>query len=274
VALGRFERVIITPTEFPSRRQIAWLRAIMAYRNVQVICPTTTMQRTLVGRGVPLALCHLVRPGVDFARVKPRRNPELRAALGLAEGHQVLLGVSESTRDANHWQAVWASTILNVLDRNTRLLLWGRGEMTAGTAAFAAKLAQPELLILAEQKLGRRIEFEELFGAADMVLISATGPVATLPIAVAMAAALPIIATVTPTVAELLEDRHTALMTQPAAPRLMAQRILQMRDDARLQWSLADRARTEAYEYFPMTRFLQEMREVYQRVAAGKGAAG
>jgi glycosyltransferase involved in cell wall biosynthesis len=267
-ALGPIERIVFTPTEFPTRRQVKWLRAIMTYRNAQVICPTATIERQLIGRGIPEAKVHLVRPGVDFALVRKRRDPQLRAALGFADQHQVLLAVGESTRHANHAQAVWASAILNVADRNTRLLLWGRGPMARRAAEFASKLAEPELVVLAQSKLGRRMEFEDLLPAADMLLISATGPVATLPIAIAMAAALPIISTVTPTAAELLEDRHTALMTPPAVPRLLAQRILHMRADSSLQWSLADRARTEAYDYFPLTRFLQQMQEIYGKIAA------
>jgi glycosyltransferase involved in cell wall biosynthesis len=270
IAFAPFEQIVFTPTQFPRRRQIKWLAAVMAYRNVQVVCPTSTLQRELLTRGVPAGRCHLVRPGVDFARIKRRRDPALRAALGLAEEHQVLLAVGESTPDSDHWHGVWASAILNVLDRNTRLLLWGRGPAVKQTADFAARLHQPELAIVVEQTLGHQVQYEELFAAADMSLISARGPVSTLPIAVAMAAALPTVAAVTPTVAELLEDRHTALMTQPAAPRLLAQRILQMRSDARLQWSLADMARTEAYEYFSLTRFLQQMRELYEQVSAGR----
>src|SRR3954471_20536621 len=64
VALARFERIVFTSTQFPSRRQIAWLRAVMAYRNVQVVCPTSTMQRAMVGRGIDISRCHLIRPGV------------------------------------------------------------------------------------------------------------------------------------------------------------------------------------------------------------------
>ena len=270
VAFGPFGHILFTPTCFPTRRQIAWLRAIIAYRDVHVVCPTVTLQRVFVERGVPLGRCHLVRPGVDFARVKRRRDLQMRHDLGLADAQQVLLGVGESTRGADHHQAVWAGTILNVLDRNTRLVLWGRGPMARAVADFAANLAQPELAVLAEKKLGRRVEFEELFGAADMILISATGPVSTLPVAIAMAAGLPIVATVTSTVAELLEDRHTALMTQPNVPRLLAQRVMQMREDAHLQWSLADMARTEAYEYFSQTRFLEQMRVMYRQASAGQ----
>jgi glycosyltransferase involved in cell wall biosynthesis len=270
VALGAFRNVLFTPTEFPTRRQARWLRAIMNYRNVNVICPTTTLRRALVEGGVALQRCHLVRPGVDFARVRRRRDPALRAALGFAEDHQVLLGVGESTRPADHRQLVWTGTILNVLDHHTRVLLWGRGAMAGAAARFGAKLNQPELVTLAEERLGRRMEFEELLPAADLIVVSATQPVSTLPIAMAMAAGLPIVAVVTSTVAELLEDRHTALMTQPAVPRLLALRILQMREDKQAQWSLADMARTEAYEYFSLTRFLEQFRSVYAQAAAGQ----
>jgi hypothetical protein len=83
-----------------------------------------------------------------------------------------------------------------------------------------------------------------------------------------MAAGLPIVATVTPTVAELLEDRHTALMVGDTSARVIAQRILDLRSDGRLEWSISDMARTEAFEFFAMTRFLEQLRCVYQQAAA------
>src|SRR4030095_16596140 len=98
---------------------------------------------------------------------------------------------------------------------------------------------------------------EELLPAADTVLVTARGPVATLPIAICMAAALPIVATVTPTVAELLEDRHTALMSS-AVPRQVSQRVLDLVSDPTTQWQISDQARVEAYEYFAQTRFLNQ----------------
>jgi glycosyltransferase involved in cell wall biosynthesis len=85
-----------------------------------------------------------------------------------------------------------------------------------------------------------------------------------------MAAGLPIVSTVTYTVAELLEDRHTALMVPKPEARLIARRVLDLRADPGLQWSIADVARTEAYEYFSLTRFLEQWRGVYRQVAEGK----
>jgi glycosyltransferase involved in cell wall biosynthesis len=218
---------------------------------------------------VAVERCHLVRPGVDFGRVRSKRDAGLRAELGFGEDQLVLVGVGESTRGSDHRGLVWAGTILNVLDGKTRVLLWGRGKEARGAKAFGAKLAQPELVTLAEQRLGRRVEFEELFSVADVAVVSAGGPVATLPVAVAMASGVPMVATVTAEVSELLEDRHTALMTAAGAPRLLAQRIRALRGDAELARRLADRARSEAYDYFGMSGFVEGMVGVYGRVMEG-----
>jgi glycosyltransferase involved in cell wall biosynthesis len=269
-AFAPARHVVFSPTSFPTRRQVGWVRAVMNYRDVHVVCASATLRRTFVERGVPIDRCHLIRPGVDFARVKGRKDAELRAALGFSDDQRVLLAVGESTRAADHRQAVWAGAILNILDHRTRVLLRGRGPLARAAATFAASLKQPELVTLAESRLGRPVEFDELLPAADMAIVSATGPVATLPIATAMAGGLPIVATVTPTVAELLEDRHTALMTQPAVPRLLAQRVMHLRDDAALQWKLADTARTEAFEFFAQSRFLEQYRALYSQIAVGK----
>jgi glycosyltransferase involved in cell wall biosynthesis len=126
------------------------------------------------------------------------------------------------------------------------------------------------MLRVAERVLRTRMEFEELLPAADLVVNGATGTIATLPICMAMAAGLPIVSTVTYTASELLEDRHTAVMVPKRSPRLMAQKVLQLREDPELQWRLSDMARTEAYEYFSLTRFLDQWRGVYRQWSKGE----
>jgi glycosyltransferase involved in cell wall biosynthesis len=269
--LARVGRVVFTPTEWMSRGRIEWLRSAMQFRDVHVACPTATVQRRLVERGVAVERCHLVRPGVDFGRVKARGDAELRGELGFGEDQVVLVGVGESTRGADHRGLVWAGTILNVLDGRTRVLLWGRGKEARGAKVFGAKLAQPELVTLAEERLGRAVEFEELLAVADVAVVSAGGPVATLPVAVTMASGVPLVGTVTAEVSELLEDRHTALMTAAGTPRLLAQRIRALRQDQELGRKLADRARSEAYDYFGMSGFVEGMVGVYEKVMGQVG---
>lgn len=263
-------RVVYTPSPEMSRASLNWLRAIMPYRNVEVVCPSATMRRACVRRGVPLERCHLIRPGVDFSRIRRRRDNELRGRLGFAEDDFILLAAGESTRTASHPDALWGVAILNALDEKMRLLAWGRGPQAESLAHFGDRLGQPGLLTLAEQRLGRRMEFEELLPAADAVLVTARSAVATLPISICMAAGLPIVATATPTIGELLEDRHTSLMVTRPSPRLIARRILDLREDASLQWKIADTARAEAYEFFALTRFTEQWRTLYRQFGAGE----
>ena len=269
-ALASRNRLIFTPDDAPRRRSIRWLRAVMNYRDIQVICPTSTWRRALVSHGIPIDRCHLIRPGVDFARVRRRRSPELRSALGYGPADRVVLFAGESIRAAGHREGVWATSILHVLESKYKALLWGRGDRAEAHARFARRLGSPKLLVLAEQHLGRAVEFEELLPAADLVLVPASGAVATLPISICMAAALPLVATVSSTVSELLEDRHTALIAPQGSPRALARRILDIEEDATLQWNLADMARTEAYEYFSLSRFVNQHREAYRGASAGK----
>ena len=262
--------IVFSPNRFPGARDVRWLRAVAAVRDVHVVAPTEMMRRALVTRGLPFERCHLIRPGVDFAQVKRRRDEALRGALGFAPDDYVILAPGESTRAAAHSLAVWAASILHVLDPRYRLLLWGRGPLVMQAERFAQRTHKHGLMEVAQRELRRRVPFEQLMSATDAVLVTATEPAPTLPLAVCMAAALPIVALVTPTTSELLEDRHTALMVGRTAPRLLAQRVLDLRADPGLQWTISDMARTESYEYFSMTRFLSQWRAVYSQVASGQ----
>jgi glycosyltransferase involved in cell wall biosynthesis len=242
----------------------------MHYRRVQVVCATSTLCHELRRRGIASDHCHLIRPGVDFARVRGRRDTALRQALGLCDQDRVILAPGESTRAASHRTALWTGGILNLLDPRYKLLLWGRGREVSSIQRFASRIRHTDLLFLALRRLGRCVGFEELLPAADLALVTASGPVPTLPVASCMAAGLPIVSTITYTLSELLEDHHTALLVSRPSPRLLAQKILELFEDARLRWELSDRARSEAFDYFAMTRFLDQHRTLYRQVASGQ----
>jgi glycosyltransferase involved in cell wall biosynthesis len=268
-AMASTKQIVYSPLPETRRRDVSWARAVMGYRHVEVVCPTATLRRVHVERGISLARCHLIRPGVEFGKVRRRRDPALRAKLGFTDADHVLLAAGESTRAAAHTDAAWAASILNILNPKYRLLLWGRGGHAAKAKRLGGSLSGAKLVTDAQHVLGK-VDFEELLPAADTVLVTSVGATATLPVSIAMAAGLPIVATVTYTTSELLEDRHTALMTPPGIPRRLARRVLDLHEDASLQWSIADMARTEAYEFFAFTRFVEQFRTLYQQVASGE----
>jgi glycosyltransferase involved in cell wall biosynthesis len=265
-AIGCGKKIIYSPTNFPNRRSIRWLRAVMSAREVQVICPTDTMRKEMVERGVAIQRCHLIRPGVDFAKVNRRRNDELRAKLGFNSQDVVLLAPGESLREANHRAAILAASVLHLVDPKYKLLIWGKGEMTDAERRHARKMLSRDWISFATEKIGD-VEFEQLLPATDAVLVTAENPVAALPIAVCMAAALPIVAVVSSTIAEMLEDRHSALFVTRNTTRLIARRVLDLAEDSQLAWKIADAAKTEAFEFFSMTRFVSQIRAVHEHFA-------
>jgi glycosyltransferase involved in cell wall biosynthesis len=262
--LCRHRRIVFTPDRFAGPRALRWIRPLSHRSGAFFISPTFTQQRLAVQTGIDPQRCRVITPGVDFGRVRRRRDPALRAALGLDENDCVLIAPGETTLQSGHDHAVWACGILNVLDARNKLLLWGRGSRAEETARLANRLRQGDMVRLAEQHLQRPIEFEELLSIADVCLVTPAGAAPTLPVAMAMAAGVPIVSTVTYMLAELLEDRHTALMVPTRSPRALVQRIMDLREDPALQAKLADTARAEAYEHFSMTRML----DAYRRALA------
>jgi glycosyltransferase involved in cell wall biosynthesis len=268
--LGSRLRLVHSPQSSPTRRTARWLRALLSYRDFHIVCPTATLRRAFATTGVPLERCHLIRPGVEFSRIRRRRDRDLRSSLNLADDDYTILAVGDSTHNASHADAVWAASILHVLNPRFKLLLWGRGRDLPHVLDFARRFNNPNLIRIAQRQLSRPVDFEQLIPAADIVLNTSRGSIATLPLAICMAAALPIVSTTSYTVGEMLEDRHTALLVGRRSPRLLAQRLLQLKEDPDLQWKLSDMARTEAFDYFPLTRFLTQWRSAYRQLASNQ----
>jgi glycosyltransferase involved in cell wall biosynthesis len=271
-ALGSDRPVVFTPARYPTSSDLRWLRAMMSVREIHVVCDSDTMRRRFVEKGVPIERCHLIRPGVEFALLNRRREDSaaLREKLEIAPEAAIVLACGECVRGSNQQGTILASCVLNVFDPKFKLLVWGRGPTTEGSKRFASLMLPRNFIRFATSWLGRGIMYEQLLPLAQVMLVTATAPIPTLPIATAMAAGVPIVAVVSPTVAELLEDRHTALMHGETRARILARKVLELEEDAQLRWKLTDAARSEAYQYFSMTRFVSQMNSLYEQVVSGK----
>lgn len=262
-ALGTSGRIIFTPGDECRSSGLRWLRAVLHYRDVRVVFPSDVMQQWYVERGVPIGRCRLIRPGVDFSVIHKRRNSALREHLGFSDADRVMLLVGPSTRANDHEAALWGAAILHVLDQKYRVLALGDGPRTASLIHFARSQKQPKLFTVAPSEMS----FESLFPAADLLLATPSQAVPIWPLAAAMASGLPIAGVASRAASELLEDRHTALLARTSTPKDLARRILDLEDDPALAARLGEQARTEAYEYFSMSRFVQEHRALYEEVS-------
>ena len=130
-----------------------------------------------------------------------------------------MLLIGESTRPNGHADALWAAAILHVLDPKFKVLAWARGPRHNSLVHFAQFQKHFDLLTVAAIPTRSLRRIRRPFPRRRYFLATPIAPVATLPIAIAMASGLPIVATASRNVGELLEDRHTALLAAPHSPR-------------------------------------------------------
>lgn len=266
--------IVFSPSGLPATAP-SMLAAAMVYRNGTLIANSTALRRRLVAQGVPAPRCDVIPSPVDLSTIPNGRDESLREALGIARDERIILAPGESTQSAGHALALHATSILHVLDPRCRVLVWGRGAGVARLRHLSRSLRQPDVLVVAEARLGPRIAFEQLLGAADLALVTASSLTPTLPIALCMAAGLPIVAGAAPVTSELLTDGVTASLAPSLKPRLIAQRLLQMIEDPAAASALGRAARSDAVQRFDARIRTDQFLSLYRQVAgvAPKGSA-
>ncbi len=261
--------VIYSSIGFPTARQIAWLRAASGYRRIEILCTSDTMRRAFVTRGLSPDQCHLVRPGVKFSTIPTSRNNALRTKLGFAESDQIIFAPLEFTFTSGHGLTCFSASLVQILKPNHKLLVWGRGAKRSILDHMQSRVMDPKMTTIATD-IDPTIEIETLFGAADSILMTPSGPVSPMIVAMAMASGKPIVSTVTPQVCEMIEDRHTCLFVQKPSPKYVAQRMIDLISDPTLGWQIQDRARAEAYDLFTTSKYLEAIEKIYARVEGSR----
>ena len=249
-------------------RDNKWL--LSARRNVPlpVACPTGAIRRDLVEKGHPPADAGIIRPGVDFGRIRAARRIAQRERLGLDPEQSVLITCPPPSREGGQYYAIWATALLEQIRRDLRLIVPGESKEQRRLRRFVRGFAKPHLYLFPDPS----IDFVDLLAAADVCVAAAIGPLSTVALTWAMAANLPIVASAVPAVAELLVHNHNALLCRARQPKLLAARIRQLWRDDGLAYRLKDTARGQAYEVFSQQRMLQQYRQAYANLLAGKPA--
>jgi glycosyltransferase involved in cell wall biosynthesis len=227
-AFRGFRRIFYSPpSEIPADFGFP-LRMALWQWSVHVVCPTEAARQHFLAKGTRQDRCAVIPPGVDTDRVATARDTKLHRAMGFKETDFVTLLSGESTSAAAHRIGAWAVSILHVIDPRHRLLVWGRGSQTDALVRFGKRLDQPELVTVAERSLGRAVEWEELVGAADALLVPSDGFVATLPASIAVAAGLPIVASASASNQEILDGARNAQLVPQATPKTLAEALLKI----------------------------------------------
>jgi glycosyltransferase involved in cell wall biosynthesis len=219
-------------------------------------------ERLRVIRNVPVA--PLLLPA-DFDR------DAKRAALAIPDDAPVISSVARLVRQKDHM------TLLRALPRvleefpNAVVLIAGDGDLRPELTELARQLH----LDHAVRFLGVRDDAAEIVAASD-VFCNLTREFEGLPVAVAdaMSLGVPVVATRTPGLEEVLVDRKSGILVPSHDPEAVARRTLELLRSPEARLRLAGEAQRRASTLLDHARWIAEIEDVYLSLGEDAGRAG
>ena len=301
-------RVVSLTSEPLDREQGRWLAALcgMARAPITLLPASNSIKRAWAGAGVEPTLMHVLRPGIDFARLDTSCREALRREWAVdSPDTTVVLALAPSGRcaDATRAASILVCSLLTGLDlaivvpsnasRRTTARTIARGGQP-GRLIFDTRLERPwemlpggdVALIMgddtasatpADSESAERgwVPAHQALAAARALFASPTraqpGQVlGVAPMLWAAAAGKAIIAEAGYAVSEVIENGRTALVVKPGDNGAIVERLRELINDPHKNWSLRDAARSEAYSIFSCSRFADNTVTVYEQILAGR----
>lgn len=264
--LPELSLVLTLPDPEAAGDSARWIRAFPT--DAPVVVDSQSARNALISAGIAPELAVVFRGPVDFAAINRARQTELRATL-VGDAKPVLLLHGPPTEQGGQYYGIWAAAVLKQVFRGLRVIMPYESAIGRRLERFAQQTRIAGLLTVPDAALS----WPQLVACADVFVAPAEGDICTTPLAIAMGAGMPIVASAVRSVAELVTDRQTALLYKPDEPRRLADRLLHLIEDAPLQARLADACRAQAYRAFSSRAFLDGYARLYDNVLAGRPPA-
>ncbi|MFW5867752.1 MAG: glycosyltransferase family 4 protein [Armatimonadota bacterium] len=243
----------------------SWLRRAVARIRPEVIAISEAVASQF--EGMPCTV-RVVPNGIPLEQFEPGPPPEgLREELGLPEGAPVACVVGRLTPWKGHRTLLraWPEVVARVPD--ARLLI-------VGEVAFWEDSYAEELRSLAEELgvadsvvwAGFRDDVPDVLRLVDLLALASTDEPFGRVVIEAMAAGLPVVATASGGVPEIVVDGETGLLVPPEEPAAMGDAIAAVLADPPLSKAMGDAGRGRATERFDVRRVARQVGAIYDEI--------
>lgn len=215
---------------------------------------------------VPEARLRLIYNGVDTALYRP--DPVARAAarseLGLALTEPVLISVGRLSAEKDHHTLLTALALLGQRGTPPRLLVVGGGPERQALERAAAELGLGAAVLW----LGERQDVPRLLAACDAFALSSLSEGVSIAVLEAMAAGLPVAATMVGGNPELVEQGRGGLLVPPGDPAALAAALGRLLEDPARARAMGQAARARVEERFSLIATARAYVGLYREVVA------
>jgi glycosyltransferase involved in cell wall biosynthesis len=255
----RGRRLVLSLGCLPPARAMEALIVRMRAGELALTVPTAGCQEAFAEMGAPSTCLHVLPPAAPPVERAGAGRDRLRRELGVEDGQALLVAPGELVRDAGHKYAPWVHAVLRQIRPDLRLLIPGRGPVEGRVRFYVESTGLASEVFLTEG----RYSTGEALAAADVAVFFHERDCDAAAVARAMAAGLPIVASRTPLLAEVLGGEEAAVLVAPGRPREQSAGLLRVLDDAGLVARMSLAAKRRAAERHDPARCRSLLEGVY-----------
>jgi len=243
-----------------------WIERRLTRATERVIACSEHVRDHLVRRvGLPADKVVVIYNGVDTEAFSPAGGDDpqraaVRAELGIGPGEKVIGTVGHLTRQKGHAVLIEAMAAVLAQEPAARLVIAGRGPLRKRLEAVAAGHGVADKVILA----GLVSDVARLLKGFDVFAFPSLWEGFGIALAEAMATGLPIIASKTGGITEVIEDGVSGLLVPPGDRPRLVEGLIRLLEDEALAGRLGAGALARVRERFALERTVAEVAAIYR----------
>lgn len=235
-----------------------------------IIAISEGVKKVLLDSGVPWSLVHVIPSGIDFSPFREVSSRDfLRREFSFASD-DFLAGIVAALEDhKGHTDLIQAARILKEQAPKIKIIVVGTGSLRLTLNKQARDLGVEDIVYF----LGFREDVPRILASLDLFVLSSHLEGMGTSLLDAMASRLPIVATRTGGIPEVVIDGETGLLVPPHNPVSLARAILDLYQDRERAARMARKGCQAVHHKYSAESMAEKVIELYEQCAGRKRIA-
>lgn len=259
-------RVISRNVDFPIKKN--FLSQMKYTKNIDVIIAVSRgIKKVLVNGGIDPSLVKVIPDGIDYTPFEEARYSQyLRRELDFGP-EDFLVGIVAHLADhKGHKYLIRATEILKEKAPRIRVIIVGEGPLRMELDRLVKQTHVEDMVFF----LGFRNDVPQILASLDLFVLSSYLEGMGSSILDAMASRLPVVATRTGGIPEVVMNGETGLLVPPRSPAALAKAILKIYEDRELGSRLGQKGYEVVHQKFSAEAMAAKVIQEYERIAHRK----